>query len=173
MFTTSQPEFEKHVEIVNHVLTDFAKIRWASVKWIWSAEPKYRNQEANQRYPWLGCVQISSDLNFIDSKNQITADERYAVYLQSSTTYCIMAFRDYGSIIDGTSISYLYLIEVMNTCTAFPEELKKSIQVLYDYLRTNPVPIRTHGKERPAQLNTVIDTNSDVKIRTRVLAKHS
>lgn len=168
-----QSEIEGHMNIVNHVLTNFAETQWVSFKWTLTEEPKYQNYEADRHYSWVGSIQIPEAIQSNRAKLSITADERYAVCLHNSTTYCVMAFWDYGYFIDASSASYLTLTEVMETCAPTPEALKQSVHALHDYLSLNPVPIRTHGSKKPTQLDTLVETNVGVKIRTRVLKKHS
>lgn len=184
-----QAKLQRHIPLVESVLTDFALQNWGGQDvWEWHCKPVYRATSLdffNGRV--IGAVSNRRAISIQPHPSHINSETRLCISLEGDTPsdyhLRVFAFQDYGYfqlskgyIPPGLEFSpyrasYLCLCVVHLTASISHPSLSKSVKELHDYLKANPINLVTEGYDEPIFENREI--HSGIWLTTSIWSKHS
>lgn len=184
-----QSELQRHIPLVESVLTDFALQNWGSREgWEWHCKPVYRATSLdffNGRV--IGAVSNRRAISVQPHPSHINSESRFCISLEGNNPsdyhLGVFAFQDYGYFqlskgyiplgpeFSPYRASYLCLCVVHLTASILHPRLSESVKELHDYLKANPINLVIEGYDEPIIENKEI--HSGIWLTTSIWSKHS
>ncbi len=184
-----QAELQRHIPLVESVLTDFALQNWGGREvWEWHHKPVFRAVSTDFFGGRLiGAVSNRQAISIEPHPSHINSESRFCISLEgnSPSDYLlrVFAFQDYGYfqlskeyVPDGSKFSpyrasYLCLCIVYLTTGISYLRLSKSVKELHDYLKANPINLAIEGYDEPTSEKN--ELRPGLWLTTSIWAKHS